>query len=164
MMSLDEEISHLQKENSQVDSQLHRMKSDVGGMETEAASEDKVGGAGDLAVKTKIKHSHCFRRPRRSKDVTPSCRTTMKTSELTYSPSSVGDNTLSRAARLDVCCAGPKPVMRVPDADSQEKYDSYLTKLQNICTEPVGEEGTVKPVTESLKSALQNISVLPTPT
>ena len=43
MMSLDEEISHLQKENSQVDSQLHRMKSDVGGMETEAASDDKVG-------------------------------------------------------------------------------------------------------------------------
>ena len=48
---------------------------------------------------------------------------------------------------------------------SQEKYDSYLTKLQNICTEQVGEEGggAVKPVTESLKSALQNIS-LPTPT
>ena len=54
---------------------------------------------------------------------------------------------------------------------SQEKYDSYLTKLQNICTEQVGEEGgggpgggaPVKPVTESLKSALQNISVLPRP-
>ena len=66
---------------------------------------------------------------------------------------------------------GPKPVMRVPggpgDGDncSQEKYDSYLTKLQNICTEQVGEEGGgTKPVTESLKSALQNISVLPTPT
>lgn len=62
---------------------------------------------------------------------------------------------------------GPKPVMRVPseqDNLSQEKYDSYLTKLQNICTEQVGEEGGVKPVTESLKSALQNISVLPTPT
>ena len=52
------------------------------------------------------------------------------------------------------------------DNCSQEKYDSYLTKLQNICTEQVGEEaggGAVKPVTESLKSALQNIS-LPTPT
>ena len=63
--------------------------------------------------------------------------------------------------------SGPKPVMRVPseqDNLSQEKYDSYLTKLQNICTEQVGEEGGVKPVTESLKSALQNISVLPTPT
>ena len=58
--------------------------------------------------------------------------------------------------------------MRVPPAETenvtQEKYDSYLTKLQNICTEQVGEEGGVKPVTETLKSALQNISVLPTPT
>ena len=54
--------------------------------------------------------------------------------------------------------------VRVPtEADnvSQEKYDSYLTKLQNICTENVAEEG--KPVYESMKSALQNMSVLPTP-
>ena len=36
-----------------------------------------------------------------------------------------------------MCPPGPKPVMRVPDTDSQEKYDSYLTKLQNICTEQV---------------------------
>ena len=52
---------------------------------------------------------------------------------------------------------------------SQEKYDSYLTKLQNICTEQVGEEGgggggpgggaPVKPVYESMKSAIQNMSV-----
>merc|ERR1711953_164004 len=42
---------------------------------------------------------------------------------------------------------GPKPVMRVGSEQenlSQEKYDSYLTKLQNICTEQVGEES--KPV------------------
>ena len=68
-----------------------------------------------------------------------------------------------------MCRAGPKPVMRVPDTDSQEKYDSYLTKLQNICTEQVGEEGgggggpgggaPVKPVYESMKSAIQNMSV-----
>ena len=50
------------------------------------------------------------------------------------------------------------------DNCSQEKYDSYLTKLQNICTEQGEEGGASKPVTESLKSALQNISVLPTPT
>ena len=43
-MSLDDEISHLQKENNHVDSQLHRMKSDVTGMETDAATEDKVDG------------------------------------------------------------------------------------------------------------------------
>ena len=42
MMSLDEEISSLQKENNHSDSQLHRIKADVTGMETEASSEDKV--------------------------------------------------------------------------------------------------------------------------
>merc|ERR1719384_142334 len=41
MMSLDEEISSLQKENNHSDSQLHRIKADVTGMETEASSEDK---------------------------------------------------------------------------------------------------------------------------
>ena len=33
------------------------------------------------------------------------------------------------------------------------QYDNYLTKLQNICTENVGEEG--KPVYETMKSAIQ---------
>ena len=48
------------------------------------------------------------------------------------------------------------------DNMSQERYDNYLTKLQNICTENVGEEG--KPVYETMKSAIQNMSVLPTAT
>ena len=42
MMSLDDEISHLQKENNQSDSQLHRLKSDVTGLETDNTSDDKV--------------------------------------------------------------------------------------------------------------------------
>ena len=42
MLGLDEEISHLQKETSHADSQLHRIKADVTSMETDAASEDKV--------------------------------------------------------------------------------------------------------------------------
>ena len=41
-MSLDDEISHLQKENNQSDSQLHRLKSDVTGLETDNTSDDKV--------------------------------------------------------------------------------------------------------------------------
>ena len=104
MMSLDEEISHLQKENSQVDSQLHRMKSDVGGMETEAASDDKVEliELAELTVKTKIKHFLCFRRPRRLKDVTPSYQTTMKTSEPTYFLSLVSSLLISMILMLNV--------------------------------------------------------------
>ena len=97
----------------------------------------------------------------------------MKTSELMYSQSWVSESEYIMMLEVFTIflVTGPKPVMRVPGAGGEaemggpEKYDSYLTKLQNICTEQVGEEGggAVKPVTESLKSALQNIS-LPTPT
>ena len=69
---------------------------------------------------------------------------------------------------------GPKPVMRVPGAGGEaemggpEKYDSYLTKLQNICTEQVGEDtgngNASKPVYESMKSAMHNMSALPAQT
>ena len=50
---------------------------------------------------------------------------------------------------------------------SQEKYDNYLTKLQNICTEQVGEDtgNGNKPVYENMKSAMHNMaSALPAQT
>ena len=65
-------------------------------------------------------------------------------------------------------------MMRVPGAGGEaemggpEKYDSYLTKLQNICTEQVGEDtgngNASKPVYESMKSAMHNMSALPAQT
>ena len=42
MMSLEDEISHLQKENSRIENQLTRMKGDVTSSEVEAGSDDKV--------------------------------------------------------------------------------------------------------------------------
>ena len=42
-----------------------------------------------------------------------------------------------------------------------EKYDNYLTKLQNICTENVGDES--KPLSDQIKPNL-SLPVLPTPT
>ena len=41
-MSLEDEISHLQKENSRIEKQLTRMKGDVTSSEVEASSDDKV--------------------------------------------------------------------------------------------------------------------------
>ena len=55
--------------------------------------------------------------------------------------------------------SGTKHPLR--SGEEGEKYDNYLTKLQNICTETVGEEG--KPVGESVKPNL-NLPILPTPT
>lgn len=42
MMSLEDEISHLQKENSRIENQLTRMKGDVTSIEVDTAGEDKV--------------------------------------------------------------------------------------------------------------------------
>ena len=42
MMSLEDEISHLQKENSRIENQLSRMKGDVTSSDVEAVSDDKV--------------------------------------------------------------------------------------------------------------------------
>ena len=42
MMSLEDEISHLQKENSRIENQLSRMKGDVSSSDVEAVSDDKV--------------------------------------------------------------------------------------------------------------------------
>ena len=42
MMSLEDEISHLQKENSRIENQLTRMKGDVTSIEVDTAAEDKV--------------------------------------------------------------------------------------------------------------------------
>ena len=42
LLSLEDEISHLQKENSRIESQLSRMKGDITGAESEASSDDKV--------------------------------------------------------------------------------------------------------------------------
>ena len=112
-MSLDEEISSLQKENSHADSQLHRIKADVAGMEVEAGSEDKVminNGRPfqnihlwtlpaysplDHSRITEIKHLYCFRRVPRLKDEMPNFQIIMKTSELMYSQSWVSESEYS---------------------------------------------------------------------
>ena len=69
---------------------------------------------------------------------------------------------------LNFLFLGPKSMLK-PEGESasQDKYDNYLTKLQNICTEPVGGMGvdeSNKPVYESMKSAIQNMSALPAQT
>ena len=73
-------------------------------------------------------------------------------------------------SNFNLVIPGSKPISKGETAEpvSQEKYDSYLTKLQNICTEQVGEDtgngNTSKPVYESMKSAMHNMSALPAQT
>lgn len=47
---------------------------------------------------------------------------------------------------------------------SQDNFDSYLSKLQTLCTSDgyCGDEGN-RPLYETVKSALQDFTILPTP-
>ena len=56
-MSLEDEISHLQKENSRIESQLSRMKGDVGSAEAEAVNEDKVR---NVKISQQMLNSKCL--------------------------------------------------------------------------------------------------------
>lgn len=137
MMSLEDEISHLQKENSRIETQLCRMKGDVSSMEADATSDDKD--------QNDIKR---------------------KNVKLTDYYENLRSNVFSIFGTPNYADSylGTKQMLKGADGENmnQEKYDNYLTKLQNICTENVGEEG--KPVYETMKSAIQNMSALPTPT
>lgn len=65
--------------------------------------------------------------------------------------------TLLEHVRIPNSGAGP------PEKMANEHFDSYLSKLQSLCT-PDGycsEEN--RPIYESVRSALQDFTVLPTP-
>jgi len=137
MMSLEDEISHLQKENSRIETQLSRMKGEVSSAEADAGSDDRD--------QNELKR---------------------KNAKLTDYYENLRSNVFSifGSPNYSDSYLGTKQMLKGADSENmnQEKYDNYLTKLQNICTENVGEEG--KPVYETMKSAIQNMSVLPTPT
>ena len=174
MMSLEDEISHLQKENSRIESQLSRMKGDVGSAEAEAVNEDKVR---NVKISQQMLNSKCLQEQNELKrknakltDYYENLRTNVfsifGSSTPNYSDSYLGWwlwNTIICFVILRTFL-GSKTMLKGPEGDnmSQERYDNYLTKLQNICTENVAEEG--KPVYESMKSAIQNMAVLPTAT
>lgn len=57
--------------------------------------------------------------------------------------------------------AGPGGV--VPEKIGQENFDSYLSKLQTLCTPEGYCTDENRPLYETVKSALQDFTVLPTP-
>ena len=182
MMSLEDEISHLQKENSRIESQLSRMKGDVSSAETEAVSEDKVRilkiPRENIKIEILQDQNELKRKNAKLTDYYENLRTNVFSifgsshGSQNYSDSYLGlfvseiqlfvlSSQLQHRKKITTFL-GSKTMLKGAEADnmSQERYDNYLTKLQNICTENVGEEG--KPVYETMKSAIQNMSALPT--
>jgi len=130
LMSLEAEISELQRENARVESQMLRLKSDINAMETQLNHGDKENQV-----------------------------IAQRNNNLNEYYESLRNNVITLLEHVRL----PGGTTVAPEKIGQENFDSYLTKLQTLCT-PDGycsEEN--RPIYESVKCALQDFTVLPTP-
>ncbi|KAK7873481.1 hypothetical protein R5R35_011826 [Gryllus longicercus] len=146
LMTLEAEISELQRENARVESQMLRLRTDITAMEAHLRHGDK---------ETQV--------------------LTQRNNNLNEYYESLRNNviTLLEHVRLPAAsgggAGGPGSGGLVggapgPEKLSHDNFDSYLTKLQTLCT-PDGycSDESQRPLYETVKSALQDFTVLPTP-
>lgn len=142
LMSLEAEISELQRENARVESQMLRLKSDINAMENHLSNGEK-----ETTVMAQ------------------------RNTNLNEYYESLRNNviTLLEHVRLPAGGGGggPNPTGGAPGAPpeklGQENFDSYLTKLQTLCTPEGYCSDENRPLYETVKCALQDFTVLPTP-
>ncbi|XP_060528221.1 myelin transcription factor 1 isoform X2 [Cylas formicarius] len=129
LMTLEAEISELQRENARVESQMLKLKSDINAMENHLTHGEKETQA-----------------------------LTQRSNNLNEYYESLRNNviTLLEHVRLPGGAAPPEKI-------GQENFDSYLTKLQTLCTPEGYCSDENRPLYETVKCALQDFTVLPTP-
>ncbi|XP_066247912.1 myelin transcription factor 1 isoform X1 [Euwallacea similis] len=129
LMTLEAEISELQRENARVESQMLKLKSDINAMETHLTVGEKETQA-----------------------------LTQRSSNLNEYYESLRNNviTLLEHVRLPGGAAQQEKL-------GQENFDSYLSKLQTLCTPEGYCSDENRPLYETVKCALQDFTVLPTP-
>uniref|UniRef100_A0A6P7FE11 Myelin transcription factor 1 isoform X2 n=1 Tax=Diabrotica virgifera virgifera TaxID=50390 RepID=A0A6P7FE11_DIAVI len=135
LMTLEAEISELQRENARVESQMIKLKSDINAMENHLGQNEKETQA-----------------------------LSQRSNNLNEYYESLRNNviTLLEHVRLPgASSVGPGG----PTAEKigQENFDSYLSKLQTLCTPDGYCSDENRPLYETVKSALQDFTVLPTP-
>ncbi|XP_044271201.1 myelin transcription factor 1 isoform X2 [Tribolium madens] len=130
LMTLEAEITELQRENARVESQMIKLKSDINAMESHLSHGEKETQA-----------------------------LTQRSNNLNEYYESLRNNviTLLEHVRLP---GGGAPT---PEKIGQENFDSYLTKLQTLCTPEGYCSDENRPLYETVKCALQDFTVLPTP-
>ncbi|XP_050313108.1 myelin transcription factor 1 isoform X2 [Anthonomus grandis grandis] len=128
LMTLEAEISELQRENARVESQMLKLKSDINAMESHLTHGEKETQA-----------------------------LTQRSSNLNEYYESLRNNVITLLEHVRLPGGGTQP-----EKIGQENFDSYLTKLQTLCT-PEGYCDENRPLYETVKCALQDFTVLPTP-
>ncbi|CAH0554537.1 unnamed protein product [Brassicogethes aeneus] len=128
LMTLEAEISELQRENARVESQMLRLKSDINAMETHLTHGEKETQA-----------------------------ITQRSSNLNEYYESLRNNVITLLEHVRLPGSAP------PEKLGQENFDSYLSKLQTLCTPEGYCSDENRPLYETVKCALQDFTVLPTP-
>ncbi|KAJ8725495.1 hypothetical protein PYW08_003678 [Mythimna loreyi] len=145
LMTLEQEITELQRENARVESQMMRLKSDINAMETHLSH-------GDRENQTLISRNN----------------------NLNEYYESLRNNVITLLEHVRIPGGGTAPVSAAGtpgappppgpgDKPAHDNFDSYLTKLQTLCSPDGYCPDENRPIYETVKNALQDFTVLPTP-
>ncbi|KAJ3644335.1 hypothetical protein Zmor_027001 [Zophobas morio] len=129
LMTLEAEITELQRENARVESQMIKLKSDINAMENHLNNGEKETQA-----------------------------LSQRTNNLNEYYESLRNNVITLLEHVRLPGSGP-----APEKIGQENFDSYLSKLQTLCTPEGYCSDENRPLYETVKCALQDFTVLPTP-
>uniref|UniRef100_A0A1B6FFJ6 Myelin transcription factor 1 domain-containing protein n=2 Tax=Proconiini TaxID=565685 RepID=A0A1B6FFJ6_9HEMI len=135
LFTLEAEITELQRENARVESQMLRLKTDISAMEAHLRQGEKE-----------------------------TQQITQRSNNLNEYYESLRNNviTLLEHVRIPNGTAGGPP-----EKMGHDNFDSYLSRLQTLCGSGVDGPGYCdennRPLYETVKSALQDFTVLPTP-
>ncbi|XP_061712051.1 myelin transcription factor 1-like protein isoform X8 [Cydia pomonella] len=139
LMTLEQEITELQRENARVESQMMRLKSDINAMETHLSHGERESQL-------------ISQRNNNLTDYYESLRNNVITL--------LGHVKLPGGEAAPAAPGGPPPP---PDKPAHDNFDSYLTKLQTLCSPDGYCPDENRPIYETVKNALQDFTVLPTP-
>ncbi|XP_055681980.1 myelin transcription factor 1 isoform X2 [Lutzomyia longipalpis] len=128
LVTLEAEITELQRENARVESQMLRLKSDINAMESHLNHGDRENQI-----------------------------MSQRNSNLNDYYESLRNNVITLLEHVRIPNGGP------PEKMGHENFDSYLSKLQSLCTPDGYCPDENRPIYETVKSALQDFTVLPTP-
>ncbi|KAF7285615.1 hypothetical protein GWI33_010406 [Rhynchophorus ferrugineus] len=134
LMTLEAEISELQRENARVESQMLKLKSDINAMETHLTHGEKESQA-----------------------------LVQRNSNLNEYYESLRNNVITLLEHVRLPGGGATAAANQQEKIGQENFDSYLSKLQTLCTPEGYCTDENRPLYETVKCALQDFTVLPTP-
>lgn len=182
LMSLEAEISELQRENARVESQMMRLKSDINAMETHLSHGEKE----TQAIVHRNTNLNEYYESLRNNVITllehvrlppgggPPVNGGVPPGHHAAPPGPMAPNGHVSAngpngnggmhANMPPGANGVN-INMTSDKIGQENFDSYLSKLQTLCTPDGGycPSDENRPLYETVKCALQDFTVLPTP-